>query len=374
MLARILAMIRKEFIQMRRDKGTIVIALMIPIIQLTLFGYAINTDIRHVPMVVLDHSRSTESRELIQAFTQTQYFTLRAYADSPAEVTDLIDSGKVRVGLVIDADYAIDLHRGRPARLQVLVDASDPQVATSTLANANGIAQTRSLAILSGRLGRGGEQTPPVDVQIRAWYNPDLVTAFHVVPGLIGIILTMTMTNITAMAIVKEREMGTMEQLTTTPLRALEIVIGKIVPYIVVGYAQVTVALVLGIVLFHVPVRGSLTLLYALCSLHILCYLSIGLLISTVAQSQQQASQMGFLIFLPNMLLAGFMFPREGMPGWAQTVGQFLPLTYFLQIVRGIIMKGLGMEHLWQYVLPMLALMVVILAVAIRRLSKTSLA
>lgn len=372
MLSRILAMIRKEFIQMRRDRGTIVIALMIPIIQLTLFGYAINTDIRHVPLAVLDYSRSPESRELVQAFTQTQYFTLKAYADSPTQITDLIDSGTVRVGLVIDADYAQDLHRHRPARLQVLVDASDPQVATSTLANANGIAQSRSLQILASRLG-GTADRAPVDVQIRAWYNPDLVTAYHVVPGLIGIILTMTMTNITAMAIVKEKEMGTMEQLTTTPLQAVEIVVGKIVPYIIVGYAQVTVALLLGVLLFQVPVRGSLPLLYLLCSLHIISYLSIGMLISTVARSQQQASQIGFLIFLPNMLLAGFMFPREGMPVWAQNIGRVLPLTYFLQIVRGIIMKGLTMQYLWQYVIPMLVIMVLILALAITRLQRSSL-
>ncbi len=372
MLARILAMIRKEFIQMRRDRGTIVIALMIPIIQLTLFGFAINTDIKHVPMAVLDYSRSPESRELIAAFTQTDYFTMKGYADNPVDMTRRIDRGWVRVGLVIDSDYAKDLHRGRPARLQVLVDASDPQVAASTLANANGIAQQRSLAILSQR-ARVAADRPPVDVQIRAWYNPDLVTAHHVVPGLIGIILTMTMTNITAMAIVKEKEMGTMEQLTTTPLRAIEIVIGKIVPYIVVGYAQVTVALILSQILFQVPLRGSLPLLYFLCSLQVLSYLSIGLLISTVARSQQQASQMGFLIFLPNMLLAGFMFPREGMPPWAQTIGQFLPLTYFLQIVRGILMKGLGLEHLLQYVLPMFAIMVAIIALAVSRLQRSSL-
>ncbi|MBX3167713.1 MAG: ABC transporter permease [Candidatus Eremiobacteraeota bacterium] len=369
-MARILAMIRKEFIQMRRDRGTVVIALMIPIIQLTLFGYAINTDIKHVPMAVLDYSQTPESRDLIQAFTQTQYFTLKYYAASPEQMTAMIDGGKVRVGLVIDTDYAKDLHRHRPARLQVLVDASDPQVAASTLANANGIAQTRSLSMLAERV-RSPDM--PVDVQIRAWYNPDLVTAHHVVPGLIGVILTMTMTNITAMAIVKEREMGTMEQLTTTPLRAIEIVIGKIVPYILVGYAQVTVALLLGVLLFRVPIRGSLPLLYALCSLQVLSYLSVGLLISTVARSQQQASQMGFLIFLPNMLLAGFMFPREGMPPWAQTIGQFLPLTYFLQIVRGIIMKGLGLEHLWQHVLPMVAIMLFVITLAVRRLQRSSL-
>ncbi|MBT9589231.1 ABC transporter permease [bacterium] len=373
MWARIMAMIRKEFIQMRRDRGTIVIALMIPIIQLTLFGYAINTDIKHVPMAILDHSHTPESRDLVQAFTQTQYFTLQAWAENQQELTAMIDHGQVCVGLVIDADYAKDLHRSRPAKLQVLVDASDPQVAASTLANANGIAQTRSLSIMAQRLNQG-EGKLPVDVQIRAWYNPDLVTAYHVVPGLIGIILTMTMTNITAMAIVKEREMGTMEQLTTTPLRPVEIVIGKIVPYILVGYAQVTVALLLGIVLFQVPIRGSLPLLYALCSLQVLSYLSVGLLISTVAKSQQQASQMGFLIFLPNMLLAGFMFPREGMPAWAQTIGQFLPLTYFLKIVRGILMKGLGFEHLVQYVLPMLLIMVVVIALAVRRLQRSSLA
>lgn len=360
MIKRILAVVRKEFIQMRRDRLTLGMMLMIPIMQLGLFGFAINTDIKHVPIAVLDYSNSEESRRLLEAFTNSQYFVLKERVDHPSEIAELINSAQVKVGIVIDPDYALDLKRKRPARVQVLVDASDPQVAGSTMANANGIGTTKSLELL-------GVQQLPVDVQMRAWFNPDQVTSYHIVPGLIGVILTMTMMMITSMAIVRERETGTLEQLSTTPLGALELMVGKIVPYIMVGYIQITVALLVGVLVFHVPIRGNLLLLYTLAFLHIVAYLGLGLLISTVAKTQQQAMQMSFFLFLPTMLLSGFMFPRDGMPGPAQKLGLILPLTYFLQILRGIVNKGLGVEYLWQFILPMLLLICLILSLAVRR-------
>ena len=366
MLSRILAVVRKEFVQMRRDRGTFGIMLIIPLIQLTLFGSAINTDIKHIKLAVLDYSRSEESRLLIQAFTNNEYFVLQARAQSPSEITQLINRGEVKVGIVIPPDFAKDLDRGRRAQLQVLVDASDPQVAASTLGYANSIA---TLAV--GRIV-GKPVTPLVDVQIRAWFNPDLVTANHIVPGLIGVILAMTMTSVTSMAIVRERETGTLDQLETTPLTPLELMIGKIVPYILVGYVQVTVALAVGHLLFDVPIRGSLALLYALASLQIVVYLCLGLLLSTVATTQQQANQLSMLVFLPNMILSGFMFPVEGMPLWAQNISHLVPLTYFLQIVRGIVMKGLGIEFLWRFILPMLFILCLLLALAVVRFGKKS--
>ena len=371
MLARILAMIRKEFIQMRRDKGTIVIALMIPIIQLTLYGYAINTDIKHVPIGILDYSHTPESRDLIQAFTQTQYFTLEARAENSDELTAMIDQGKVRVGLAIDVDYAKDLHRSSPAKLQVLVDASDPQVAASTLSNANGIAQTRSLSILARRVHLSGDKMP-VDVQIRAWYNPDLVTAYHIVPGLIGVILTMTMTNITAMAIVKEREMGTMEQLITTPLRPVEIVIGKIVPYILVGYAQVTVALLLGILLFHVPIRGSLPLLYTLCFLQVLSYLCWvadlnGGQIATASQSD------GISDLSPQHASGRLHVPPRGHACVGSDPGPMSTSYLFFENRARHHNERAGIQHLMHEVVPMLIIMVIVVALAIRRLKQSPL-
>ena len=364
MLNRILAVVRKEFVQIRRDKGTFGIMLIIPLIQLTLFGSAINTDVKHIKMTVLDYSRSEESRLLTQAFTNNDYFELAALAQSPSEVTDLINRGKAKVGLVIPPDFARDLDRGRRAQLQVLVDASDPQVAASTLGYANNIA-SQAVGRISGKVA-----VAPVDVQIRAWFNPDLVSANHIVPGLIGVIIAMTMTSVTSMAIVRERETGTLDQLETTPLTPLELMVGKIVPYVVVGYVQVTVALGVGHFLFDVPIRGSVALLYALSSLQIIVYLCLGLLLSTVASTQQQANQLSMLVFLPNMILSGFMFPVEGMPGWAQTISLFVPLTYFLQIVRGIVMKGLGLEYLWQFILPMGFILCLLLALAVVRFGK----
>jgi ABC-2 type transport system permease protein len=288
MLSRIWAMIRKEFIQMARDRATLGIMLMIPIIQLTLFGAAINTDVKNIPLAVLDNSNTEESRDLIGAFTNNQYFVLKGYTNQPAELKEWVDRGFVKVGLVIDPNFAIDLKRARPAKVQVFVDASDPIVASSTLSNASGIAQIRSSMMLFQRLRPGSSYTPehpPVDIQIRAWYNPDLVTSNHIVPGLIGVILTLTMMTVTSMAIVRERETGTLEQLATTPLRPIELMLGKIIPYVLVGYIQVTVALVIGVVVFQVPIRGSVPLLYSLASLQILTYLGLGILLSTGPQS-----------------------------------------------------------------------------------------
>ncbi len=358
---------------MRRDRLTMATMLGIPLIQLTLFGYAINTDVKHIPMGVVDYSRTEASRQLIASFTQSHYFDLMLVADSPRALTDGIDRGNIKVGLVIDPNYEKDIRLRRPARIQVLVDASDPQVATSTLANAQGIGQARSVELLLQNLRPGteyGVNGMPVDVQVRAWFNPDLVSANYIVPGLIGIILTMTMMMITSMAIVRERETGTMEQLVTTPVRPIELMVGKIVPYVVVGYIQVTVALLVGVILFRVPIRGSLPLLYLLCLLQIVSYLGLGLLVSTIARSQQQAMQMSFLMFLPTMLLSGFMFPREGMPVLAQKLGLLLPLTYFLQILRGIILKGVGMDYLFRYIWPMLLLLCAIYALALFRFGK----
>lgn len=373
MLRRILAVIGKEFIQMRRDRLTFAVMLAIPLIQLTLFGYAINTDVKHIPLGLVDYSNSRSSRELLASFTQSRYFDLKMTAGHPRELTRAIDRGDIRVGLIIDPEFESDLRRRQPARVQVLVDASDPQVATSTLANANGIGQSRSLELLlqNQRPGSGyGVNGMPVDVQVRAWFNPDLVTANYIVPGLIGVILTMTMMMTTAIAIVREREMGTLEQLVTTPIRPVELMIGKVLPYVLVGYVQISVALLVGVLLFQVPIRGSLVLLYSLCILHIVSYLGLGLLISTLARNQQQALQMSFLLYLPTMLLSGFMFPREGMPYFAQQLGLLLPLTYFLQILRGIILKGVGLEDLVRFVWPMLILLVAIYVLALLRLGR----
>lgn len=373
MTRRLWAIIRKELVQMRRDRITLAMMLMLPLFQLAIFGFAINTDVKHVPMAVLDYSQSQASRELIQAFTNSDYFEILARPSTSKEIERLIDKGEVKVGLVIDPDYASDLEKGVPAKAQVLVDASDPITASSTLANSGAIAQSKSLPVLLRNQPVGSplrEGRLPVDLQVRGWYNPDLVTANYIVPGLIGVILAMTMMMITAMAIVKERETGTLEQLITTPIQGWELMVGKIVPYIGVGYVQITIALLVGMYVFSVPVRGNILLLYVLALLYIGCYLGIGLVISTIARTQQQALQMSFFFFLPTILLSGFMFPIAGMPKPVQLLAHVIPLTYFLEILRGIILKGVGITMLYHRIIPLAILMAAILTVAIVRFRK----
>lgn len=373
MLHRLLAIIRKEFIQMRRDRLTLAMMLLLPLIQLAVFGFAINTDVKHVPMAVLDRSSSPESRRLTQGFTNSEYFDLKYQPTNVAEMTLLIDAGYAKVGLVIDADFALDIKRGRPARAQVLVDTSDPIIAASALSNTQGIAYAQSLPILYGRLRPGTSyevSTLPVNLEVRGWYNPDLVTSFYIVPGLIGVLLTMTMMMITSMAIVKERERGTLEQLLTTPIQPMELMIGKMVPYAAVGFMQVTIALVVGIMIFKIPIRGSLLALYGMSFFFIVCYLSLGLLISTLTRTQQQAMQLSFFIFLPTILLSGFMFPRAGMPLPAQILGLLMPLTYFMEVLRGILLKGVSITLLWRWIIPMIGLMFLFMALSVIRFRK----
>jgi len=349
--------------------------LLLPLIQLAVFGFAINTDVKHVPMAVLDRSNSAESRRLIQGFTNSDYFDLKYYPAKVSEMTELIDAGYARVGVVVDADFSSDMKRGLPARAQVIVDASDPIIAASALSNTQGIAYAQSLPILFKNLRSGSSyeaSTLPVDLEIRSWYNPDLVTSYYIVPGLIGVLLTMTMMMITSMAIVKERERGTLEQLLTTPLQPMELMIGKMVPYAAVGFLQVTIALVVGIVVFGIPIRGSLIALYGLSFFFIICYLALGLLISTLTRTQQQAMQLSFFIFLPTILLSGFMFPRAGMPVPAQILGLVMPLTYFMEVLRGILLKGVSPIILWRWIIPMIGLMFLFMTLSVVRFRKQS--
>jgi len=360
---------------MRRDRLTLAMMLLLPLIQLAVFGFAINTDVKHVPMAVLDRSNSTESRRLIQGFTNSEYFEVKYHPAKVADMTGLIDAGYAKVGLVIDADFSSDMKRGVPAHAQVLVDASDPIIAASALSNTQGIAYAQSLPILYQNLRPGtsyNRATLPVNLEVRSWYNPDLVTAFYIVPGLIGVLLTMTMMMITSMAIVKERERGTLEQLLTTPIQPMELMIGKMVPYAAVGFLQVTIALVVGIVIFKIPIRGSLLALYGLSFFFIVCYLALGLLISTLTRTQQQAMQLSFFIFLPTILLSGFMFPRAGMPVAAQILGLAMPLTYFMEVLRGILLKGVSVTLLWRWILPMIGLMIMFMTLSVVRFKKQS--
>ncbi|MGD9155078.1 MAG: ABC transporter permease [Bacillota bacterium] len=369
---RLRALLVKEFIQMSRDRLTFAMMVALPIVQLLLFGFAINTDVKHLPTVVFDQALQRESRDLLSSFTASGYFDIKYVAHSYQEVNHLVEAGKTKVGIIIPPDLTSNLKHGRSATVQVIVDATDSMSASSAISAAQMIGQIKSQAILVRKIQSvtGQSLNQPYDIRIRPWYNPDFVTAYYMVPGICGIILTMTMVMITAMAIVRERERGTLEQLIVTPLKSAELMLGKIIPYILVGYVQMTLALLVGILVFDLPIRGSIGLLYGLTSLFIMASLALGVMISNFATTQMQAMQMSFFVFLPSILLSGFMFPREAMPEIIRWVGNLIPLTYFLEILRGIILKGIGLTYFWTQVLALVAFIVAVLTVSIIKFSK----
>ncbi len=361
-------MFRKEFIQMRRDRLTFGMMIGIPVIQLLVFGYAIQTDVRNLPTVVLDESRTPESRDLIAAFQNTGNFRVVAHVDGRPALDAAIARGDAQAAIVVPYDYPRHLARGTTATVQVIVDAADPLSSQAALNAAAGVAQVRNLAILSRTAGR---TAIPVEARVRPRYNPGLRSPNYIVPGLVGVILTMTMVLITAMAIVRERERGTLEQLIVTPITKTELMLGKIAPYVGVGLMQMTAVLLLGRFVFDVPLTGNILLLYGVSLIFIIASLSLGLFVSTLVRTQQQAMQASFGFMLPNILLSGFMFPRQAMPEIAQWLGLLVPLTYFLKVVRGILLKGVGLDALWREVLILAAFAVVLIVASVRRFHKT---
>jgi len=372
MRRRLGAIIIKEFVQLVRDRRTLAMALLMPVIQLHLFGYAITTEVEHLPTIVFDQSQSQESRQLLDRFVNSRFFDVRAQARSLAEIERAVDRGAMRVGIVIPPEFGEALQSGRTGQVQVIVDASDPLVARSAIATAEAIGQTASLEIVTRLLARAGSPVRgiPLEVRTRAWYNPDLRSVNFMVPGLLAVILSMLTLMLTAIAIVRERELGTLEQLVATPIRKTELMLGKILPYVVLGYLDITLALLIGALWFKVPIRGSLLLLYALTLIFYLATLGQGILISTVSRTQRQAMQAAFFVFLPAILLSGFMFPREGMPVVIQWIGYAIPLTYFLVIVRGIILKGVGLAELSAQIIPLAVLGVIFFVVSVARFQK----
>ncbi len=371
-MIRLRALLVKEFIQMRRDRLTFGMMVGLPIIQLLLFGFAINTDVKHLSTIVFDQSLQQEGRDLLSAFQASEYFNIKYIATNYQEVTEAVESGKTKVGIIIPPDYTESIKHGRSAAVQVIVDASDSMTASSAIASAQLIGQIRSQEILAQWLQgiQGREVELPIDIRIRPWYNPDFISPFYMVPGILGIVLTMTMVMITSMAIVRERERGTLEQLIVTPMRSHELMLGKIIPYIFVGYVQATLALAVGVLVFDVPLRGSIALLYGLTTLFIIASLSLGVLISTMAKTQMQAMQMSFFVFLPSVLLSGFMFPREAMPQLFYQLGHLLPLTFYLEILRGIVLKGIGINFLWSQVFALIVYIVAALSISILKFQK----
>ena len=366
--SRVWPMLWKEFIQMRRDRLTLALIIGMPALQLVLFGYAVQTEVRHQPTVVLDESRTSESRALIATVANSGTFDIVGHVRSRDEVQSRIEEGAAVAALIIPPHFMADIKRGRTAEAQMIVNAADPQAASAALAGAQLAAGARTQALLSRD---GQRRVVPLDLRVRPWYNPAQRSAMYIVPGVIGVLLTLTMTLITSTAIVRERERGTLEQLIVTPIDKTSLMLGKTIPFIVVGYAQMTTALFFGRIIFDIPMRGSLLLLYAAAIAFILASLGVGLLISTLARTQAQAMQLSFFFLLPNILLSGYVFPREAMPEPAQWIGLALPLTYFLKVLRRILLMGVGVEHIWRESLTLAGIATALLFVSIKRFSKT---
>jgi len=368
---RLLAVLLKEMRQVRRDRLTFGMMVGIPIIQLILFGFAINSDVRQLPLAVHDADRSTFSRGLVAALETSQYFRVVRQVSGAAEGDALLARGEVQFVLVVPGDFSRKLVRGERPVILLAADATDPAATGNALASVNAIAARAIGRDLTGPLAQLRQGEAPYEIRSQRRYNPEGLTRYNIVPGLMGVILTMTMVMMTALAMTRERERGTMENLLATPVSPLEVMVGKIVPYILIGYVQVAVILCAAWLLFDVPMVGSLWLLSAVLVLFIAANLAIGFTFSTIARNQLQAMQLTFFFFLPSMLLTGFMFPFRGMPNWAQTIGEVLPLTHFLRIVRGIMLKGNTVSEIVPHAWPIALFMLAAGAVALKRFRQT---
>ena len=365
------AMVVKEFVQMRRDRVTFAMMIGIPLMQLILFGFAINSNPQNLPLAVLSNDDSEFSRTLVSAMQNSLYYRVTNVISKEAEAKKLLDRGEVLFVLTIPQDFGRLLARGDRPTVLVEADASDPTATGFALGSLDYLFSQSLNRDLLGPLLSLRAQPGPVDLRIHRLFNPEIQTKYNIVPGLMGVVLTMTMVIITALAITRERERGTMENLLCTPVRPFEVMIGKIVPYIVVGYIQMLLILLAAKVIFEVPILGSLPLLLAVSILFIAANLAVGITFSTVAQNQLQAMQMAFFFFLPSILLSGFMFPFQGMPQWAQWLGSVLPLTHYLRIVRGIVLKGNGFADIAPELWPMAAFLLVMMIVAVKRYRQT---
>ncbi len=365
------AMLQKEFLQLRRDRVTFAMIVGIPIIQLTLFGYAINTDPRHLPTAIVSADHSEFSRSFIAGLQSSSYFRALPEPIDEAAAAQALAEGEVSFVINIPPDFSRRLARGERPALLVEADAADPMAAGSALAALDGIGRAALAKDLQGSLADLAATPAPFEIQIHRLYNPEAITQYNIVPGLMGVILTMTLVMMTALAITRERERGTMENLLAMPVTPLEVMTGKIVPYIVIGLVQASIILLAARLVFDVPFQGNLATLYLAALLFIACNLSVGITMSSLAANQLQAMQFTIFYFLPNILLSGFMFPFQGMPGWAQVIGNVLPLTYFNRVVRGILLKGNGWAELWPSLWPMLLFLLVVMVVAVRFYRRT---
>jgi ABC-2 type transport system permease protein len=361
------AMVVKEFIQLRRDRVSFAMIVMIPVMQLLLFGYAINTTPRHLPTAVLLQEDSDLARSILKALENTAYFRFTREVHDVAEFDNLLQSGKVLFGVEIPRGFERAVRRGDRPALLVAADATDPVAAGSALSALGMVAQTA----LAHDLFTGDPPSLPFEIRTHARYNPAGSSRLNIVPGLVGTILTMTMLIFTALSVTREIERGTMENLLAMPIRPIEVMFGKIIPYVLVGFIQATLIVSIGVLLFGVPVQGSLLMLALLSTLFITTNLSIGYTFSTIVQNQLQAMQLSMMFFLPSILLSGFMFPFAGMPVWAQYIGEGLPLTHYVRIVRAIMLKGATLENLQYDAIALIGLMLLAMTIAVTRFRRT---
>ncbi len=371
--SRLRSLIRKEFIQIGRDKRTLILVLIIPIMQLFLLGYAATNDVRNVPLAVYDQDRGPEARRLLDAYRAADYFKISYDVSSETEIGDLIDGGEARAGLIIPPGYSDSIQGGKPAQVMFVLDGSDPTVASTALSAAQLIGQAYSTKVLEARLLRRGQVEviqPPVQVSTNVWYNPDLVSAYFMIPGVIGMILFALTSILTASAIVRERERGTIEQLIVTPIRPWELVVGKLLPYVILALLNAFEVLAIGHYWFHVPISGSLWLITAASLLFLLSSLGIGLFASTIANTQQEAMLTVWMLLLPSLFLAGFFFPLEAMPKILQWISYVFPLRYYLVIIRSLMLKGVGISAIKEDIIALAIFGVAIMSLASMRFRK----
>ena len=371
--SRLLSIIRKEFIQIRRDPRTLALALGIPVMQLFLLGYAATNDVRNVPLAVYDQDHGPAARTLLDAFRAADYFRVAYDVDSEAQLRSLIERGDARAGLIIPPDYTRQVQGFGTAQVAFILDGSDPTSASTSLAAAKQIGQSHATTLLSNRLASRGQSaalTLPLDVRTQVWYNPDLTSAYFMVPGLVGMILQTLTSMLTASAVVRERERGTIEQLIVTPIRSWELLLGKLVPYVILALANTFEVLVIGALWFKVPVRGDLLLITAVSGLFLVSGLGIGLLASTLANTQQEAMLTVWMTLLPSIFLSGFFFPLEAMPTFLQAVSYVMPLRYYLVAIRSLMLKGVGVDALQVQIMALAVFGLGIMTIAALRFRK----
>jgi len=371
--SRLTSLIRKEFIQILRDPRTLILVLVIPIMQLLLLGYAATNDVRNVPLAVFDQDRGPAARALLDAYRTADYFRLEYDVDSEEELRRLIDDGQARAGLIIPPNYSQQLESDGVAQVAFVLDGSDPTVASTSLSAAQLIGQSLATKVMAERLARGGQATAlklPIEVRTQVWYNPDLVSAFFMIPGVIGMILYALTSILTATAIVRERERGTIEQLIVTPIRPWELVVGKILPYVILAFLNTLEVLAIGSWWFKVPIRGELSLIFLLSGVFLLSSLGIGLLASTIANTQQEAMLTVWMTLLPGIFLSGFFFPLEAMPKVLQWISYLMPLRYYLVIIRSLLLKGVGFAAIQDDVIALTVFGFAIMAIAALRFRK----